>query len=650
MSRITYSLTLSLLVVSLTSLSRAQEIIRQDDPPRVRVVPTPMKQELKNPVTAEYEKAFWERANEMIRSVTRNPDGSWAKMGINTYFENEKQSYPNQMFHILAGDVERGVKALQAEDNQAKGDNAHTLGIDFFPAFTLKGQMRKYFFFGNLLDPAYMARMKEAMAIWTKTDPRTTPHPIYQKFNPKIEGWQPNRFGNRQVDSRNTDNLRAMRDIAIYLFAEEAGNTATMEAAKKNIIFYVNSLYTIGMGEWDSDTYLCHSVAPYLCLYDFAKDPKMQQVGKAALDFFFTSAALKYDHGAFSGPEKRDYGNGYWELASPFAKFFSVYFGQNVKGAGANEYDAVHAITSNYRPAPAILALAQKDFPRPVEVLGTKPVYENWKDGARERPGFFETMYFGNTFQMGSVVSSGGDGDTGPFRLSAVNSKRGADVVNISSHKKLNEKFPGDQIGQYRNLIVWLRPADKETDFTFFLPTDAPRQTKDGVTFVKLENTWLALRPIQLADFKPAEMDAKFTKQYPDSILLSAAAANDAPFVGVAMEVGEAGMDFDEFVAKVSKDQKLDLSGIAEGKVRLTGIDGSFVEMKHSSDSDLPSLSRNGEMRDWNDPANFALWRTVGDRPLVSLGWKQGTLKVTAGGHTFESAFGPDGSSQFSNR
>ena len=637
----------------LVAPAHGQSIQRAEDG-IVHADPVPMDAALKNAESPEYEAEFWKRANRIIRVATRNADGSWKKPYNNTFFENEKRSYPAGMMAILAGNDKAGISVLQGDDADAN-DNKHTLGIDLFPAFTIKGQMRKYFYFGPSLDPAYRDKMKQAISIWTKTDPRSTPHPIYQKFNPKVEGWGPAKFGNRQVDSRNTDNLRAMRDIAIYLFAEESGNKETMDAAKRDIVFYVNTLYTVGQGEWDSDTYLPHVVAPYLCLYDFAKDPAMKSVAKAALDHFFTSAAIKYYDGTFAGPSKRDYGNGYRAMAQhAFSPFFSLYFGQTDRAGAEYEPDHIHAITSNYRPPQAVLALATKQFAKPVEVLGTKPVYENWKDDARQRPGYFETMFFADTYQMGSLVSSQGDGDTGPFRLVAKNSKHDTDVIAFNSRGKFNEKFGGDQVGQYRNLLVWLRPTDKANSFSFFLPKDAKIEKQDGVWFISLEKTWLAIRPINLGEMAPSvKGDAKaaeeFAKRYPDTQVM-ASPSGDGPYSGFALEIGEQPKSFDAFKAEVLAKGKLDLADVSRSKARLTGSDGSYVELIHNAASDLPTLVRNGVKRDWTDAANFKLWQTVGDQPLVSLGWKEGTLRVTAGGHTLESTMTPDGKASFKDK
>ncbi|WP_292843182.1 hypothetical protein [Nostoc sp. NMS8] len=64
------------------------------------------------------------------------------------------------MIDFLASNRAKAIAFLQSE--------AYTLGIDFYSGFTLKGQVRKYFYFGKYLDPKYRQRMKEAMGILTQ--------------------------------------------------------------------------------------------------------------------------------------------------------------------------------------------------------------------------------------------------------------------------------------------------------------------------------------------------------------------------------------------------------------------------------------------------------------------------------------------------
>ena len=151
----------------------------------IRVTPPPVPAELRSaPWPGAWEEEFWSRANHVIRG-TANGSGRYG----NTWFENEKRSYGWAMLSVIGGYQEAGIRFLEAEDAAAGRWNQHTLGIDYFPCFTLKHQMRKYFFFGEALDAAYRKRMRNAAKIFTEKDPLGRPHPAYAGES----GWGPER-------------------------------------------------------------------------------------------------------------------------------------------------------------------------------------------------------------------------------------------------------------------------------------------------------------------------------------------------------------------------------------------------------------------------------------------------------------------------
>ena len=602
----------------------------------LQVEPPPAKA-FKNQWTPELEKEFQQRAKEVIKYYAGKKYG-------NTYGENEKASYPNAMFDFLDGNREKAIAFLENEDNQAK-DNAHTEGIDYYYSFTLKGQIRKYFFFGKFLDPAYKQRMFLGAKKWTQQDPNGRPHPIYGKGRGG-DGWGPEVRGS-WVDGRNTDNLRAMREISVYLMAEETGNEDVRQLYKNRIQRYVWALYHIGMGEWDSENYHGHTLAAYLNLHDFAKDPEVKMLGKAALDWLCAAGALKYYHGGFGGPSKRDYGNSNVVYGSSAARLLWLYFGDNSLPNPKPERDSIHVVTSSYRPPLAVVALARKQFKKPIELLSTKPVYENWKPGGEDKPGYWETTFFGNTYQLGSLVAEFSDGDVGSFKLMAENSQRGVDyfVANTGSDRLKPGKNKGDQIGQYRNLLIWLRPASNQR-FYFQIPKTAVSEIEDGIWFFKFEKTWLAVHPINLNSYtKLAIKGKKLEELYRDEVMLKAT-PKDNQYAGFTLEVGDKiTSSYASFKESVKKKSKLDVSQIASGTVQLKGVNGNNLKITHNSQNELPTIVSNGVKYDWFK--NYDLYKVTEENNPISLGWKQGKLRVEADGLVFEQTVSSDGKVSF---
>jgi hypothetical protein len=584
-------------------------------------------EQFRNPWPPELETAFWERADQAIQYYADREYG-------NTFQENEKRSYPFAMFDFLAGNRERAIAFLQQEDNQAEA-HAHTEGIDYYFSFTLKGQMRKYFLFGDWLDPAYRQRMFAGAQQWTAQDPAAQPHPVYGRGDGSGPDWSIQRRG-YQVDRRNTDNLRAMRETSVYLMAEETGNEAVRQLYKQKLQRYVWALYHIGMGEWDSANYHGHTFAAYLNLYDFARDPEVTALAKAALDWLSTAAAVKYVHGGWAGPTKRDHDESNQVFGAAAASLFWHYFGDVPLVNPSPERDAIHVITSAYRPPLAVVALAHRQFDRPLELLSSKPTYENWLPGGSDRPAYWEATYFGHTYQMGSVVSSFADGDVGPFKLLADSADRGVNffVANTGEERVRMGKRSRDQLGQCSNLLVWLRPAD-EQNFLWQLPRSAWMEREDGFWFFRLEQTWLALHPVHLRAYRPVPIaDEELAEFYSrEQILRSGADGTD--YAGFALEVGEPEThgSYQQFKQRVKQGSILDLTRLDQGLVQFTGSNGNTLHLTHNPDNDLPLVRCNGDRRIWDN--QFAPYDSGEASAPVTQVWHSGRLRVSAGGEEF---------------
>lgn len=684
--------------------------------------------------TEKMEKGFWKRANHAIDAYTKPSIAA-------TTGEHEKWNYPKLMFNYLAGQKAHCLKGLQVID----GEQSHTAGIDFYWCFTLKNQMRKYFYFGDELDPSYKRRMYNAAKVWTKEDPRPTMElvlaldskdevvreyalellqqmrvppekmkemgkkaaasdnnvrkafgnymlkiadeipegnyrddvdkwrqwykiisdgdwMVFEEFERQVNprghpkhgvgsgpvggAWDPGTRGG-WVDARNTDNLRAMRECSVYLFAEETGNEKVRRLYKQKLIRSVTGLYHVGMGEWDSEAYHAHSIAPYLNLYDFAKDEQVKLLGKAALDWLFTAGALKYYRGGHGGPVKRDYGGANKPFGAGVSHMMYLYFGDTPMEDPSPHYDDVHAITSAYRPPLAVVGVARKEFDRPLEMHNTKPTYSHWLPGKSESPEFWETLYFGDTCVLGSVVSKGGAYDVGPFKMMAWDADRGVEYFVAASSKKFNTKRGGDQIAQYENLCLFLRPADGST-FHFQIPKSVDVSEQGGVWFVRFDKTYLAIRPIGLDGKKLGGMKGRDSRQYPKAQLMTASGGKGDGLIGFAMEIGEAPTKFEDFrKAVLAKGQ---LSAVEGGKgYELASVDGRKLKVIYNRDDNLPELYRDGEQYVWMDNKEIYKPMDGGDSP-VSLGWKEGKLIVKAGGYEFVQTVTKDGKVTFSEK
>lgn len=646
---------LSFLMLS-AELAQAARRYSRDSQGRVTIKPVQVDARFRNEAWPEqWERDFADRANYVIQQAAN--DGRYGT----TYFESEKNSYAAAMFSVLGGYEEPALAFLQSPDNPGHWSK-HTLGIDYYPAFTLKHQMRKYFFFGDLLEPDYRQRMKKAADIFTERDPLNRPHHAYERAS----GWGPN-AKNSWVDVRNTDNLKLMRDTSVYLLAEEADNEKTRQLYKQHLTEFIVTLYHQGQGEWDSENYLGHSIAPLLNLYDFAQDPEVKLLAKSGLDFMAVAAAVKYYRGNFNGPTRRDYNHPY-PFGGSTASLGWMWFGDAPLKPEEIEPDLIHVITSSYRPPRAVVELARKNFERPAELISGKPQWAAWEHPAADRPTFYETHYFGRWFQFGTLARGSQRPDINGFKLLTYSSQRGADTIiagPVSDPTKLgsvmyNDKLiaPHSAVGQNGNMAIYLTEESKHP-YLWLIPESAEVEEKNGVTFVHTEKASLAIWPINLSQ---PTVDSKLTEQvqwegeakqkkerkprWPDSQVLSAQRRN-AGCYGFAIEIDEGNRR--KFVQRASQIQPETDEIPIRCAAAMTATNGRRVRLQWANSLDGIKIWRDGQLRDWNSPQEQAIWRTY-DGDLISMPWQgDGELSIEAGGESFQISVTRDGNVAFSH-
>mgnify|MGYP003933429727 CR=1 FL=1 len=634
-----------------TQAAQTQDLWFTDDQDRIIATPLPVGKEFLNaPWPKQWEEDFRDRADYVIHSTRKS--GGYG----NTWFENEKRSYGWAMLSILGGYKEQGLKFLQSEDACAQKWNKHTLGIDYFPCFTLKHQIRKYFYFGDYLDPAYKKRMKDAAAIFTKDDPLRKPHYAYTG-----EGvWGPD-GKNSWVDVRGTDNLKLMRDTSVYLLAEETQNEQTRLLYKDRIRDFVLALYYGGMGEWESENYLGHSISPLLSLYDFAKDGEVKMLAKAALDWMCASGAVKYWRGGFNGPTRRDYNHPYPFGGSAPAMLW-MWFGDSPIRPQEFESDEIHVITSAYRPPRAVVQLAHKNFSRPAELVACKVPYSPWNDPLGLEPEYRETHYFGHAFQFGTLARGTQDPDVNGFKILVFSSKLGAETIiagpvsdptHLGSPKYEKGLLAEHScVGQNRNIAIYLSEQSPHP-YLWLVPDTAHVVHNGDMIFVRCEKTYMAIWPINMdiagVDKELTETvhtNKKYNKKlekyeysprWPDSKVIKAAARGEGLY-GFAIEIGEDQThgSFRQFRTKASK-IKPDTEHLDNGLVGLEGINGNAIEVQFATSLGDIVIRRDGRKRNWDSPTEKVTFGPCNstDPRIITQNWHGGTLRVSAGGEDF---------------
>jgi hypothetical protein len=582
----------------------------------------------------DLEEGFQQRSQMVIGATTR------VKGYGNTFFENEKRAYGWAMLSILGGEAQPALKFLQEEDNKAKDWNAVTLGIDYFPAFTLKHQIRKYFHFGDRLDPAYRERMRQAAILFTEKDPYRRPHPA---FKPGTQGWTPE-ARNSWVDIRNTDNLKLMRETSVYLLAEEAQNEETRLIYKNHLSRFVEGLYRVGMSEWDSENYLGHSIAPLVNLHDFSKDPEVKALAKAALDWIAVTGALKYRQGIWGGPNKRDY-NHPEVFGGSAAVLFWLWFG-NAKDAPPHyESDEIHLITSSYRPPLAAVRLAKKDFANGLVQYSCKPGLESWNTFEKESPAYRETLYFDDGYQLGTLWRGTQNPDVNGFKILLEN-PAGAPAAIVaapcSDSARLGSPVyqhgilaDGSAVGQNRNLSVYLT-AEAPQPYLFWMPTGSKVIAKnEKATVAHWGNHAVAFWPINLS--VPAlsvELTEKARQHGKETrwagVEVWEGKREGKGHYGFVIEVVKAS---DDAAAKRFADAALklapDVSELAErAAVTMTGTNQQRLRLQWGANASAIQVWADGKPSPFNDSMTAFVYR--GD--LLNQDWRGGKLEVSKSG------------------
>jgi hypothetical protein len=411
-----------------------------------------------------------------------------------------------------------------------------------------------------------------------------------------------------------TENHIAMWRTSGYLFAQAAGDRRRMAQARRWIVRYSDRLYAVGQGEFDSSTYVAFTIASWLNLLDFAKDPEVRHRARAVVDFLAASLAVRWCNGAQAGGEKRGFAGS--DRRAPAAYLGWVWWGDGLVPSAGFSQAGIHAAVaavSDYRPPKAIMALARvRPQGEPEEYRVSKPDYS-----MRARSETREALCVGRHYSVGVLYSptggwGGGETQETLWKMVARSADGGCATISGAgaSYAERNRyngegRGPWDQMAHHRDLVAQLTrvphnaeaiAADMRATYrswrsrndrvTFAepvcepwcyasIPSDARLLVAGPWHFVEMGAAYAAVRPIG-GVVRPAPTEAAQGTRVlrVDGVL--------GKVVGIAYEFGDRGSDgsFAGFVEAVASHSTLDTDG---DWVRLRGRTGRRLDVRFNS-------------------------------------------------------------------
>jgi len=487
------------------------------------------------------------------------------------------------------------------------------------------------------------------------------PHPLYGRgAGPVKRKWTPQIRGTR-TDPRSTINLKAMRDVALYVFAEAAEEPETLHIAKERIRQSAIQFWRYGNPEWDSDIYHAYTTAAYLNLYAFAQDPEVRNIAKGILDYLFTSAALKYRNGSWGGTVKRPFSSLIPFTTSP--NFFWLYFGETTHPPKRPTHLSVYAILSGYRPPAAVVALARdKVALAGMSMERLHPSFHVEWSHTPSHPHYAETLFFGKHYQLGTLERWHGyahQSDLNGFKLLIDDEEKNSIYVlattsdpkhrfDRSRHNPVMDVLPGIKTVQSENKLLVLS-RDPDRSFHFTLPRSIKLDLLEGIGFGRHHDVAFAIEPIHLQWADTARISGMYqghTHYYFQH--LHPVTSGKKP-MGFFLEIRELTDDSDAYAA-FQQDMIQNTSWRQNGDfVSYTATDGTILGMESTKEklqswrNDIPRTILKEKTSYWKTrstgTASLHMAPTAGQLSIqVGETFFTGNMDLTTGSYRFSSS------------
>jgi hypothetical protein len=236
------------------------------------------------------------------------------------------------------------------------------------------------------------------------------------------------------VEAGGTENHKTMWRTSGLLYAQWFGDDARISGYPAGdairlispmLTGFLQTILTVGNGEYDSSTYYPHAMVGYLNLYDFSPDPKTKQLAKAMLDYYMAGYGLKMLNGLHAGAIKRGWaGDGDLFQGDGMDSHVWAWVPQTTIPPAPNLVTSVHQMTTIYRPNRVLCNLIQKKVPLPFEAEIARPTYHS-----KDKNAFQETFYCSENFALGSVAMTQVDNPTQQTVWSLVCKDEGGSLV-----------------------------------------------------------------------------------------------------------------------------------------------------------------------------------------------------------------------------
>jgi hypothetical protein len=189
-----------------------------------------------------------------------------------------------------------------------------------------------------------------------------------------------------------------------------------------------------------------------------------------------------------------------------------------------------------------------------------------------------------------------------------------------------------NRVAQYGNLAIWL-VRDGKAPWLWVIPTSVAVQQVNGVTFLKCDRTWVAIRPIGASQLQvdtalTAQLAGAKNSSFAGHRVLSCRGQADA-YCGLAVEVGESEshQSYEQFIESALR-ATLNTSELATGRVSYTTASGKSLGIQWHDDPLQLGIWRDGQQQDLAKPALY-------DSPVIQAAWGVGELKIQAGDTSF---------------